>query len=211
MLIYRKCLEIANAVENENPKGNVALQTVFFDEQGRVAATDGHLWLRVAALVNEPDLFTADALSDLSPLRAESIVLPSSVVKDFNAACKRGSVDQFVISGGEDGQTVLASVDGKTTRTFLIKPGEVPFPNVEKTIPTKPPMVKVILGVDVLRKLLGVVKGCGGKSVNFTIYGDEEPIAVSARGVLGESAICEIDGAVMPMRAADESKDTEAA
>jgi len=199
MLIYRRSLEVANAAAKDDPKGNVALQTVSFDDQGRVAATDGHLWLRVAALVNEPDLFTSERLAELSPLRAESAVLPSAVVKDFNAACKRGGHDHLVVSSGEDGQTTLATVDGKTTRTFLVKPGEQPFPAVDKTIPAKPVALRVLLSTDLLKKLIGTLRGLGASSVEFHFYSPIEPIRIGARGLIGKE-LCAIDGAVMPMR-----------
>lgn len=209
MLIHRVGLEIANAGEKEDPKGNAALQTVCIDDKGQVSACDGLMWLRMGALVDEPDLFTTDELADLHPMRADRATLPIGVVRDFNAACKRGkSVDQVVVSSDEAGQTTLATADGKTTRTFLVKPGEAVFPNVDATLSKKPPMARVLLSVDLLRKLLRTLKSCDAKSVAFTIYGPADPIRIDANCMVDENKKL-IEGAIMPMRDADAQEQPE--
>jgi hypothetical protein len=204
MLIYRTALEIAHAALKENEdEARFSLASVQLDDRGRICATDGHLWLRLAALVNEPDLFTVDQLAELQCLRAESVVLPSEVVKDFNSACKRKGIDQIVVSVN-DGLATLATADGKVKRSFEIKPEVRPFPNIERAVPQRPENT-VVLSVDLLRKLVKVLRAVDAGWVRLTF--DERlgtnPIGVSAECILGNSqgsTMCAIDGAIMPMR-----------
>lgn len=206
MLIHRIGLAIAGAAAKIDPKSNDnRFAAVLIDDRARLAATDGHLWLRMDAQCREPDLFIADKLSDLSPMRAETVVLPSDVLQDFEGACDKSGAEQIVVCRDDVGQATLATIDGKTTRTFLVTPKEQAFPDLDRVSRHDGlPLVKITFGIDVLKKLIRTLAACSAEQVQFTIW---DPVSVvNVRAIAREAEVFGnvIDGGLMPMRTPDD-------
>jgi len=203
MLIQRIGLEIARAAGTD-PKADDRFKSVYIDEDGRVTATDGHLWLRMDALTREPDLFVTDRLADLQPMRAEMAILPSDVVQDFVSACKQADAEQIVLCKDDEGKATLATIDGHATRTFLVNPREhalIDFDKVSRH--DGQPAVRVCLSIDVLRKLLSTLKACGARTVTMKIWDPASVINIETKSYDADCFANAIVGGIMPMREPD--------
>jgi hypothetical protein len=207
MLIQRIGLEIAAAAQQSDGKGggDNRLQAVYFDDDGRVLASDGHLLVRMRALTKEPDLFLTERLAMLEPMRAISGILPADVVLDFNRACKKAGCEQIVLSTDDDGKVTLCTVDGKATRTFLVEQKEIAQPlNFEKLLePAIGQKQQITFSVELLQKLLKVLAACGAGSVRLAITAATDPVHFRARSIDGE-----VEGVVMPMHDPDADEQT---
>jgi hypothetical protein len=205
MLIARVGLEIANSAQKEDPKGgDNRLCVVQVDDRGRVAASDGHHWLRMDALVREPDLFLADRLADLQPLRAESAMLASDVVKDFNGACKLSRAEQVVLCTDDVGTPTLCTIDGKATRTFLVtKREQLPFDFDKLSRHDGQPVLSVTLSIDLLRRMLKTLSALGAETVKMTYWDWQSVIDIRAISLDPVTMGAVIDGGLMPMRDPD--------
>lgn len=201
MLIHREALELArNAAANEEGTP-FSITCVYVSEDGAATVTDGHLWLRMKAAVDEPSLFDELAQPGAGADSDGPVLVPADVMAAFNAAMKKrkktkdGPVPHVVVSK-VNSHITLSSSDGKTRRTFLIDDvGDVKFPDVDKTVKRQPTR-HVVLGVDLLISMLRTLKACGAPAVKLGLPDEENsPITLSATCESGP-----IDGAVMPMR-----------
>lgn len=207
MLIYRQGLEIQGAAltpEEAGTEQKFQLTSILITPDGTVVGCDGHLWLRMQALAKTPDadLFTEQQRAALPELLPGAVMVPADVAKAFLAASKRktkkGQKPQQIVVAVKDGQVTLATADGKTRRTFVIEPGELPFPNFERTIPRGTPRVRVELGVDKMLKVLTTLKRCGVGCVELIMRRSDEPIRLTARTFIDDSE-CIVDGVLMPL------------
>ncbi len=211
MLIYRQGLEIQGAAltpEEAGTEQKFQLTSLLITPDGTVVGCDGHLWLRMQALAKTPDadLFTEQQRAALPELLPGPVMVPADVAKAFLAASKRkakkGQKPQQIVVAVKDGQVTLATADGKTRRTFVIEPGELPFPAFpafERTIPRGAPRVRVELGVEKMLKVLTTLKRCGVGCVELILRRDDEPIRLAARTYIDDSE-CIVDGVLMPLR-----------
>lgn len=200
MLIHREALELARNASVDGDGVPFTITCVHITPDGAVTATDGHHFLRMNAVANEPNLFDEIAEKGTEPLEAP-VLIPADVVKAFNAAMKKrkskkGMPVPHVVVAQKKDRITLASSDGKTVRTFLMEAIDpnLTFPDVDRVF--RPVTRSVVLGVDLLSALLKTLKSCGATGVKLGFpEGEAEAISVSAHTETGL-----IDGAIMPMR-----------
>jgi len=192
MLIHREALALANNATDESD-GRYCLQFVKIEKNGTVVVTDGHHFLRMKALVDEPSLLDAMLPAEQRENAADALV-PADVLTSFAAAIKKMDDKAHVVISTNKDTITLASTDGICERTFVSKPPDLPFPDVNK-VAQKKPAVTVVLSVELLTKVLRTLKAAGATSVKFGIKDDVSPIGLNA---FTEAGL--IDGAIMPMR-----------
>jgi len=191
MLIHREALNLANNAADEN-SDRYCIKFVQITKDGHVVATDGHHFLRIKALVDEPSLLDALMPEDKRDNAVDALV-PADTLQSFAAAVKKVDANAHVVIAAENGTITLATADGVTERTFVTKPPDLPFPDVAKV--TRETSEKTLtLGVELMMRLLRTLKACGASSVTLGVNDAESPITVAAFCDSGP-----IDGAIMPM------------
>lgn len=193
MLIHREALALAkNAVDESD--GRYCLNFIQITADGHVIACDGHHFLRMSARVDEPSLLDAMILGEAEPDDMEDALIPADVLDSFAAAIRKMDDRAHVVITVNSAQITLASTDGTCERTFVSKPPDLPFPDVNK-VTQHEPVVSVVLNIELLTKIVRTLKACGVQSVKLGIKDDKSAISINA--------ICEsgtIDGSIMPMR-----------
>jgi len=203
MLMHREALELAKNASDVGDGVPFTTSCVNITPDGALVVTDGHHFLRMKAIVDEPSLFDGLAVQDTEELDGP-VMIPADVAVSFNAAMKRRKVVKdapvpHVVVAQADGQVTLRSSDGKTTRKFQLDAMDpnLVYPDVDKVVSgIHAPVRRVLLGVDLLAKVLRVLKSCKAESVAFGFPEDEHgPITINAFTKTGL-----IDGAIMPQR-----------
>lgn len=192
MLIHREALALANNARSESD-GRYCLNFVKISADGHVIAVDVHHFLRMKAKVDEPSLLDAMLLKERQET-IEDALIPADVLQSFAAAIKKMDDKAHVVISTDKNQITLASTDGICERTFVSKPPDLPFPDVDR-VRQKKPVVHVVLNVELLTKILRTLKSCGSTAIRLSIK--------DAESAVGINALCDsgpIDGSIMPMR-----------
>jgi hypothetical protein len=213
VLIYRTGLEIHGIAADPEEKSKYQLESVLIAPDGRMTACDGRAFLRICALANEPDLFTEEALGLLPGEELERpVTVPADVLKAFLAASKRkrkkGQKEQQIVIAMKEDAITLATVDGKTKRTFLIDSDPVNYPAVDKTCPKRTPTAQLILGVEEMLRMLTTLRRLGASSFECSYFAPGAALRVTAKTWMDDNQVV-IDGALMPMTMPEEDKVVE--
>src|SRR5688500_18042434 len=110
MLIHREALALANNATDESD-GRYCLQFVKIEKNGTVVVTDGHHFLRMKALVDEPSLLHAMLPAEQRE-NAEDALVPADVLTSFAAAIKKMDDKAHVVISTTKETITLASTDG---------------------------------------------------------------------------------------------------
>ena len=193
MLLERRALEVARLCLAPDENVSPVATHVFIDEDGRVAATDGHCLLRVDGTPQEEPTLFMERLEgvDLS----EGMAIPGDVVSDF----LRAWGGEQVVVNRADGKATLASADGQTSRLFEVAQGPTAPPKFESMLRANPD-VTVMLDLKLLQKVLATLKAMGATTVRLGISGAEKPILVHAQARNDRGHEAQVEGVVMPMR-----------
>lgn len=192
MLIHREALALASNA-NEESDGRYCLNFVKVTKEGHVIGCDGHHFLRIKAKVDEPSLLDA-MLPQATEEDTADAMIPADVLASFAAGIKKMDKNAHVVISTTEDRITLASTDGICERTFVSKPPDLPFPDVDKALQPRP-VVTVMLSIDLLIKMLRTLKLCGATSVSLGVKDEESPIGISTFCDSGP-----IDGSIMPMR-----------
>lgn len=204
MLIHREALELARNAGKVEDGVVYPVSCLHITPEGHVTVTDGHHFIRIKAAVDEPSLFDEIAAEETEALE-EPVLIPAEVALAFGAAMKRRSkkgedVPHVVVAAQAGAETItLRSSDGKTTRSFLIGGMDptMQFPKVDRAVRgANAPVRHIVFDVDLVMRLLRVLKAVGATSVRFGLTEREDgPMSFSAFTEHGP-----VDGAVMPMK-----------
>jgi DNA polymerase III sliding clamp (beta) subunit (PCNA family) len=212
MLIRLEALELAaNAGSADDSR--YALDCIQVHANGDAVVTDGFSFLRIKAAVEEPNLF--DVLLPKKEMDSkEEVLVNAEDARAFKAACRRaikkagkgkkGKPDPIHVAVSKNADAVtMATADGVTSRRFEMKERatDLKYPDVQKTIPAGKKR-EILLSVDLLIKICRTLKAlrCVGVTLAMT---DKalEPIVLKSTSIIGD-----IDGAIVPMRDAEEKQ-----
>jgi DNA polymerase III sliding clamp (beta) subunit (PCNA family) len=192
VLIHREALALASNANSESD-GRYCLNFVKVTKEGHVIGCDGHHFLRIKAKVEAPSLLDA-LLPQATEEDTHDALIPADVLASFAAGIKKMDENAHVVITTTDDKITLASTDGICERTFVSKPPDLPYPDVDKAL-QQHPTVCFTLNVELLTKLLRTLKACGATSVRLGVKDAESSISVMAFCDSGP-----IDGSIMPMK-----------
>jgi hypothetical protein len=192
VLIHREALALASNANTESD-GRYCLNFVKVTKDGHVIGCDGHHFLRIKAKVEAPTLLDAMLPAEDREADADALI-PADALQSFSAAVKKMDENAHVVIAASGPTITLASTDGVCERQFIVKPPELPYPDVDKVMQHHP-VVEVVVSVELLTKVLKTLKACGAKSLRLGVKDAESQIAISAFCDSGP-----IDGSLMPMR-----------
>lgn len=192
MLLHRRALEVARICDQPKKDVSAAFTHVFVDEDGRCTATNGALALRVSGAVETPpDLFTeADGIDECF-----DCAIPGEMASAFLRAW---SGDHVVVHQPKPNTIALDTTDGTTDAHFQADDVVADAPGFGHVLEPKrgaEPLVTVTLSVKQVQALVGVLKAVEASEVTLRLYGERDPIRLSA-AVEGEPVV---SGALMPL------------
>lgn len=206
MLINKASLSVRHAVDLKDERS--ALRGVRICPDGVTYATDGHIMMMAHVETESPAEFpVVDGVrgEELPPL-AEAFTLPvdaaDSIVKALPKKARHPILLNALIDtarAAANGTVRIVTTNLKQSSTIEANKIEESFPDVSQIAPRAEPVAVVGIDLTYLEKFAAAARdlGCGRPIVKLEVFGEMDPVRVTAETVDGTATLI---GMVMPVR-----------